>query len=194
MLVSLAALLSLSLSPRAAAPLRAAGLAPRTAGSPAMQGAAAVGERPCVITCSNCKASYSVEEDALGPGAGKRVRCSNCDHEWFQSVARLARLPEDMELVEYPQEMKDRMAAGKPAEARAAFRAYVGNLPFGVVEEELADLFGEYGNVVHVNVMTDEARGRLVRTFLPTTPARAAAAHARGSSLTRRSVRAATSP
>ena len=109
-----------------------------------------------VITCSNCKASYAVEPDALGSGAGRRVRCSNCDHEWFQSVARLSSLPDNMHLVEYPQEMKDRLAAGKPAEIRANFRAYVGNLPFDATEDDLTDLFEPYGNVVRVNVMMDE--------------------------------------
>jgi len=118
--------------------------------------AQATDEQQCVITCSNCKASYAVDETAMGEGAGKRVRCSNCEHEWFQSVARLSMLPDNMDLVEYPQEMKDRLAAGKPAEIRAAFRAYVGNCPFGITEEELTDLFAPFGTVVRVNVMTDD--------------------------------------
>ena len=118
--------------------------------------AQATEDRQCVITCSNCKASYSVAETALGDGGGSRVKCSNCAHEWFQSASRLSQLPDTMELVEYPQEMKDRIAAGKPAEVRAAFCAYVGNCPFGITEAELTDLFSPFGYVVHVNVMTDE--------------------------------------
>jgi predicted Zn finger-like uncharacterized protein len=109
-----------------------------------------------VITCSNCKASYAVEQDTLGSGAGRRVRCSICDHEWFQSMVRLSPLPDNMQLVEYPEEMKDRLAAGKPAEVRAAFRAYVGNIAFGTTEEDLTELFAPYGAVVRVNMMTDD--------------------------------------
>jgi predicted Zn finger-like uncharacterized protein len=110
----------------------------------------------CVITCSNCKASYVVEPDALGSGAGKRVRCSNCDHEWFQSVLRVSPLPDNMQLVEYPEEMKERLAAGKPAEVRAAFRAYVGNIAFGATEDDLTELFSPFGRVVRVSMMTDD--------------------------------------
>merc|ERR1719203_513451 len=60
-----------------------------------------------------------------------------------------------MQLVDYPQEMKDRLAAGKSAELRAEFRAYVGNLPFGTAEEELLKLFEPFGNVVQVDIMVD---------------------------------------
>lgn len=116
----------------------------------------ATGEKLCVITCSNCKASYAVEPDAMGSGAGRRVRCSNCDHEWFQSVLRLSPLPDNMHLVEYPEEMKERLAAGKPAEVKSAFRAYVGNIPFGTTEDDLSNLFAPFGAVVRVSMMTDD--------------------------------------
>lgn len=83
-------------------------------------------EGKCVITCSKCKASYTVESDVLGLGAGKRVQCTNCDNEWFQSVSRLSTLPEDMELVECaapalaPARCPSAAATGAAAGARAS--------------------------------------------------------------------------
>jgi RNA recognition motif-containing protein len=38
---------------------------------------------------------------------------------------------------------------------------YVGNLPFSATAEEIQTLFGTYGTVEHVNLITDRATGRL---------------------------------
>jgi RNA recognition motif-containing protein len=37
---------------------------------------------------------------------------------------------------------------------------YVGNLPFTATEDELRDLFADYGNVHEVRLMTDRETGR----------------------------------
>ncbi len=37
---------------------------------------------------------------------------------------------------------------------------YVGNLPFGVTEEELKTVFSEFGKVESVNIITDKFSGR----------------------------------
>ena len=91
------------------------------------------------LTCSRCKATYEI--DISDFGTGKQVKCSNCEHEWFQTPNRLQDMPRDMELVEYPEEMKARMAAGKPAEAIGRYRCFVGNLPYSVSEDELREVF-----------------------------------------------------
>lgn len=39
-------------------------------------------------------------------------------------------------------------------------RIYVGNLPFSTTEDELTQLFGEYGSVTGVNLITDRETGR----------------------------------
>ncbi len=39
-------------------------------------------------------------------------------------------------------------------------RIYVGNLPFTTSEEELRQLFGQYGNVSGVDLITDRETGR----------------------------------
>ena len=108
-----------------------------------------------VITCSRCKATYTVDNLA-DFGTGKQVKCSNCEHEWFQTVARLNDVPRDMDMIEYPQAMKDRIARGLPAEPVGRYRCFVGNLPFVVTEEELRELFERYGTVASATVMVDE--------------------------------------
>lgn len=88
---------------------------------------------PVVLTCGRCKATYHIDVEQIG--GGRQVRCSNCAHEWFQSSSRLHSLPADMELIDYPAEMKERIAAGKSAEPRPRFRAFVGNLGFTATEQ-----------------------------------------------------------
>lgn len=39
-------------------------------------------------------------------------------------------------------------------------RIYVGNLPFSATEDEVRDLFSEYGSVESVNLITDRETGR----------------------------------
>tara|TARA_Y100000590_G_scaffold401149_1_gene485806 strand:+ start:56 stop:724 length:669 start_codon:yes stop_codon:yes gene_type:complete len=38
-----------------------------------------------IITCSNCNTKYTINKNALGNN-GKKVKCSNCNHEWFQKL------------------------------------------------------------------------------------------------------------
>lgn len=109
-----------------------------------------------VITCSKCKATFEVDEaDFVN---GKEVQCggTGCDYKWFQTADRLQTIPDVMELIDYPQEMKDRIAAGKPAEPVGLYRCFVGNLPFSATEEELREVFERYGAVANVVIMTDD--------------------------------------
>ena len=39
-------------------------------------------------------------------------------------------------------------------------RIYVGNLPFSATDDEVRDLFGEYGAVTSVSLITDRETGR----------------------------------
>ena len=39
-------------------------------------------------------------------------------------------------------------------------RIYVGNLPFSATDDEIRQLFGEYGTVDSVNLITDRETGR----------------------------------
>jgi predicted Zn finger-like uncharacterized protein len=100
-----------------------------------------LGDARTILTCAKCKAAFPIDADAFG--SGRRVRCNNgdCSHEWYQTADRLQRLPESMELIEYPEKMRQRMREGKPAEAQTNFRVFVGNLPFVASEQELENLF-----------------------------------------------------
>jgi cold-inducible RNA-binding protein len=45
-------------------------------------------------------------------------------------------------------------------EKKMSKKLYVGNLPFSVTEEQLREMFGEYGTVEEVNLITDRETGR----------------------------------
>ena len=49
---------------------------------------------------------------------------------------------------------------GRGKESRLNKKLYVGNLPFSSTEEDLKDLFGRYGTVASVKVITDRETGR----------------------------------
>src|SRR5687767_9418727 len=51
-----------------------------------------------ILICENCKTRYLLPTHALGAD-GRRVRCTNCAHEWFQE-------PDDMESVEPPEDIE----------------------------------------------------------------------------------------
>ena len=46
------------------------------------------------------------------------------------------------------------------AEEKAAMRIYVGNMPFSMSENDLRQLFEEFGEVSSVNIITDRDTGR----------------------------------
>lgn len=51
-----------------------------------------------IITCSNCRASYSVEADAIG-SKGRTIKCSSCSHSWFEKAQDDAK-PVELEALE----------------------------------------------------------------------------------------------
>ena len=38
-----------------------------------------------IIICSNCNTKYSISKRVLGKN-GKKVKCSNCEHKWYQKI------------------------------------------------------------------------------------------------------------
>jgi predicted Zn finger-like uncharacterized protein len=121
--------------------------------APAARCAAPSADAP-LVTCGKCKAAYTIDAEAFG--TGQKVRCSNCGHEWFQTASRFATVPAGYEIVDYPAEMKERLAQGKSAVPESRFRCFVGNLAFAAEEDELREIFERYGTVVSVTIMTDE--------------------------------------
>lgn len=41
-----------------------------------------------ILTCPSCQSRYVVPDSAIGP-TGRKVRCANCRHSWFQEPAPL---------------------------------------------------------------------------------------------------------
>ena len=52
--------------------------------------------------------------------------------------------------------MGQNVLAGKPPEAVSRYRCFVSNLAFTATEDELRELFEQYGTVVSVTIMADE--------------------------------------
>ena len=38
-----------------------------------------------IITCNSCNTKYSINKKVLGKN-GKKVKCSTCEHEWYQKI------------------------------------------------------------------------------------------------------------
>lgn len=113
---------------------------------------------PCLLTatrkilkCGLCRAVYEVENEALFE-EGRWVRCSLCGNEWMQTIAGMQELPENADMISYPDEMKARVEAGLPVNG---FRCFVGNLEWKTTEAELRDLFMQYG-VTDVKLMRED--------------------------------------
>ena len=38
-----------------------------------------------IITCQSCNTKYFINKKILGEN-GKKVKCSNCEHKWYQKI------------------------------------------------------------------------------------------------------------
>ena len=103
------------------------------------------------VLCSACKTAYYLSASDLGR-KGRRIKCSICDKDWFQTQERLMSIDNDVIILEdlTAEKIADvkRILADRniPRNPRVdKFTVFVGNLPYNFQEKELGDLFGEYG-------------------------------------------------
>ncbi len=87
-----------------------------------------------------------------------RIECGLCGHSWFQTPDRLFTLNNGHELVKLPETEVDRIESniknGRDPDFKGNLKFYVGNLDFGVGEDELRELFAEVGEVGGIDVVT----------------------------------------
>jgi len=89
-----------------------------------------------------------------------RLECSVCGHTWFQSRDRLIELGDGFEMVPLPESDKQRIAMniqeGKSPKFTGDAKLYVGNISFGVTEEDLFVAFSDVADVGSVALVRDD--------------------------------------
>lgn len=110
------------------------------------------------VRCGRCATSYAIAATDLGTGKGRRIECSLCGHSWFQTPDRLFTLNDGHELKPLPQSEIDRINSNiknnRDADFTGHAKFYVGNLDFGVVEDDLRKLFADVGEVGSVHIVS----------------------------------------
>jgi predicted Zn finger-like uncharacterized protein len=110
------------------------------------------------VRCGKCQTAYALSESDLG-GRGRRLECSVCNHSWFQTKDRIMSVRDGYEMVPLPQTDLDRIAAnieqGKSPKFMGEAKLYVGNIAFECHEDDLYQVFSDYG-VGDVSLVRDE--------------------------------------
>mmetsp|Transcript_11372 Transcript_11372/g.21277 ORF Transcript_11372/g.21277 Transcript_11372/m.21277 type:complete len:279 (-) Transcript_11372:144-980(-) len=111
------------------------------------------------VRCGRCFTNYAITEEDLGSGKGRRIECSLCSHSWFQTPERLFTLNQGHQLVPLPETEISRIHSnvenGREPDFVGNNKFYVGNLDFGVEEDDLRQVFQEVGQVGGVSIVTD---------------------------------------
>lgn len=123
-----------------------------------------VEEEGYYISCGSCKSVYlfrNAKDAQSNIGSrGTRVKCSVCDKQWFQGMDKVTKIDNQISFLpistERAEEMKkfivDNNWARNPRGEKIDL--FIGNLPFNFDENDLTDLFAEYG-VVGVALVRD---------------------------------------
>ncbi|GFH53430.1 RNA binding protein fox-1 [Chaetoceros tenuissimus] len=110
------------------------------------------------VRCGRCATSYAIAADDLGTGKGRRIECGLCGHSWFQTPERLFTLNDGHELVPLPDveitRIGNNVKEGRDPDFVGNNKFYVGNLDFGVEEDDLRALFADIGEVGNVSIIT----------------------------------------
>eukprot|EP01031_Cornospumella_fuschlensis_P035599 gene35599-43174_t len=110
--------------------------------------------------CTTCRSAYLLQEKNIG-SKGRRVKCTICNKDWFQTPDKLMKVDESNQLMvlsdEKIEEVKRILAdSNVPKKPRNDFtEIFVGNLDFRLDEQDIANLFREYG-ISHVSLSKDK--------------------------------------
>lgn len=115
---------------------------------------------PTYVRCGKCQVYFSLTEDELGRGKGRRLECSVCDHSWFQSKDRLMQVREGLELVAKPAyelaSIQLNIKENKNPSFQGDFKLYVGNIAFECTEENVYEAFSKVGIVGDIALVRDD--------------------------------------
>jgi len=116
-------------------------------------------------SCGQCGSSFALTDETFGAASGgRRMECSVCSHTWFQSRERLGKVGDGYEMVMLPdrdlERIKLNIEEGRNPKHVGDYKMYVGNISFKCNEDDLEEVFGEYGPVGDVSMVRDND-GRL---------------------------------
>lgn len=111
------------------------------------------------VKCGKCQTCYAVKPEDLGNGRGRRLGCSVCGHSWFQSKDRMMEIRDGFEMIELPEQEKERIALNLKEGREAGFmgeaKLYVGNIAFECHEDDLMPIFEAAGEVGEISLVRD---------------------------------------
>jgi len=109
--------------------------------------------------CGKCHAAFAIALEDLG-GRGRRLKCSICDHSWFQAKDRLMSLRDGYEMIDLPERDLDRIKTnieeGKSPAYTGDTKIYVGNIAFECHEDDVYEVFSKVGAVGDVSLVRDD--------------------------------------
>lgn len=125
------------------------------------------GDSKFYISCSSCRCIYVFQNakelnQAVG-SRGARVKCAVCDKIWFQSMEKVSKFDTYLSYLpvsrEKSNDLKKLLADNNWIRAPKGEKVdlFVGNLPYAYDENDISDLFAEYG-VVSVTMVRDADR------------------------------------
>jgi hypothetical protein len=115
--------------------------------------------------CGNCKTAFRIDEFSIDDGL--KVKCCVCRREWFQTKDKVFKTDDLHHLLpikEVRVDEADPVVAGDlgaPTAFAERIGIFVGNFPRSYTEQQIGELFAEYGvtNVVLVKDEQQQSKG-----------------------------------
>jgi predicted Zn finger-like uncharacterized protein len=109
--------------------------------------------------CGNCKTAFRIDEFSIDDGL--KVKCGVCRREWFQTKDNVLKTDDLHQLLPVKEVSVDEAGPvvagdlGAPTAFAERIGIFVGNLPRSFTEQQIGELFAEYG-VTNVVLVKDE--------------------------------------